>query len=650
MYLQHGSNNAILKIGSAPAITRFTATPTDYDVARFAVPDYQVTDQSSFVVDVVAGMIDPDASFAIPKVSIGGTSYQTSLQTLTYPGTSTESTFVYRATVPLSIGSNVISLRQDGSTTHTMTVVRKAGLTTETVTNDSELVAALESLYAGAGLDIDVIECAYNVPDIVAATSTLTPPDWSSTTRTTFCTLRPANGYSIGWDREDSNSGNVWDPRLTLIKFEGINIGSASSAESSNKLNALSGAKHWFNACTISAKYSFSSYGYDYDAGVGDTVANPAPSAAEDYDVLVSDYGDGVHTVYFTENTIQGCWSPFGPFAISRDNNWIEHRHDVNRFGVVSINQRIQSIKPIARPGNGDWTHCDLLQRWGSSSTQPTRVHENLYFAGFAVEGLDSHYQAFLIDADFGGSTSTMDKCIIRDFDLNAEIKSGVFFGISGTITDVRVDSISYPSGYLDFRYDVGTAVYSNARFVGCSFYDVRFNYSGTADDVTYNASNVAARADISTELNAESVGSFTYPSFSSIEVGPGRFGAYNAGSEIRYRTGGGVFDASSGISGLTELQIYDAGSFSSLFFTFSSEAAKNSFVSSSPAMTFSVTVDDVNHVNYGTTYTYNIASGQVSSWSTSARVQSSSMTGSAWPADDEDLWSDGSIYSLTLA
>ena len=637
---------------SGPQVT--SITPINYDVARFAIPDNQVTDQSSFDVDVVVGMIDPSVSIVAPTLSVNGTSISTAKTWLTYPGTTTESTYVYRGSVPLAIGENVVTVRQDDSTTHSIGIKRKESLTIVGVTNDSDLVNAIESLYSGDGLATDVIECGYDIPDIVSATSSLTPPDWSSTDRTTFCTLRPASGFSVGWDREDGNSGNLWSPNLTLIKFENINIGSTGSAESSNKLTAIGGSKHWFNNCTISAKYSFDSYGFDYTAGVTNAVANPAPDAPENYDVLISDNGDGSHIAYFTNNTIQGCWSPFGPFAISRDNTWIEHRHDVNRFGLVSLNQRIQSIKPIARPGNTDWTHCDLLQRWGSNLTQPNRVHENLYYAGFSVEGLDSHYQAFLIDAVYGGSTSTLDKCIIRDFDLTSVIQSGVFFATSGTFTDVLIDSISYPNGYLDFRYDVGAAVYTNTQFKNCSFYDVRFNYSGTIDDITYNVSNVVSRSDISSELNAESVGSFTYPTFNGIGVGPGRFSEYKSDSSIRWRTGsGGVFDASVQIDGLTELQVYDAGSFSSLFFIFSDESSRNTFIGGtggSPEMTLVVTGVELGHVNYGTSYTYTIPSGNVSSWpGTAARVLSSNMTGSKWPGDAENLWGNNPTYTLTI-
>jgi hypothetical protein len=437
--------------------------PSVNDVQAFATIPYQVTDASTFSIDVVGGMVYPlhtDLDPVITRQSDGET-YTATRRTLQYPGTDIDSTHVYTTTVNLELGENVFEL-PSGTGTRTMNVFRKTALETVTATNQSEL----NSMTATALSSGSTVDCVYidfdnaDLPTALAGGSA--NPD-----REYWCRFKPAVGRTVNWNTDGPYIERR--PNASFICLEGITVGGPDQQQQGNHLYLDPDARVWVKDCSITAKYDFSYVSIGVQ-GRSDSVNHPPSHPESAPDGIGMDAVVDVNALPFirrayTESYVSGCTftglaMSLGDCKIIRDSTFNQMRTDTHAMDGVVLNSIVDDILLIVAADRNDWNHVDLFQRYANSVNRPEGCHQNIYWAGLLLRtnpetvGFESQTQIALFDKAL---ENTWDHMIWRDLDTTEYVTDSHdnFIQFAGWPTMFRVDNIQTGvNTTINFRSD----------------------------------------------------------------------------------------------------------------------------------------------------------------------------------------------------
>jgi hypothetical protein len=443
MRIMIGSSVALVKYGASDIIIQKSEPSASIgaDSLRIAIVDGQVVEDSSIVVDVVAFTYDPSASMVTPTVN-GVSTSQTTLQ---WPSIGGNSVSVFRATVPLSIGTNEITAIS-GKALDTIFVYRKSSLSTVAVSNATDAKQAIRDAFDGTSSH-DIIEINYNETDFGFNVLDNIGSGLSSS-RSGFLTIRPGTG-SIGFDTDGTvGTNDRFIPKLPSgcdLHIYDAQIGSASSNTAvgyydlTNHLGRL-----WFDNCTISGKYNVTEYpeSSQYD-----------PQWSTQWPKSVT----GDNPVSFTDCEWYGV--PYKQCGVQlellRDCVFRQIRGDVNNLGKLVVNVYCEDLSGITYPGGADITHQDLFQIWGQSTGwQP---NGSIFYGCKVGQNLLAEFdgQPILFSRTYSPSYSgiVVDSVFV---DEPADTPRQTQF--SGVCRNSRISNISHPMKPVSFRmYATGT-------------------------------------------------------------------------------------------------------------------------------------------------------------------------------------------------
>ena len=555
--------NKTIKVGSGAFVVKLNESsgptvPQAYDIHRFlTVPD-QVTASSTFDVQLVTAMADPDAAEVAPTITVnGGGAVVASLVDLKYPDsnglpTAETSTQVYEATVTLADGDNTIAI--NGTTTR-INIKKKTSLNSVTVTDRAGFQAQLLSACHGTSIDEIVLNYAEaDLPEAMNGANVQFNTSQNSG-RNSWITIKPGTG-SIAWPRSstgtnlsalrDTGSGvTPFRPNGNYLCFENVTIGASDDDQTVAGLSTESQFKYWLKNCSETFKYDYS---YTSSRSGPDAVfevpGNPYPphdsgATATGNDALI-DYNNTPTTtvanptaangtlVYQTGCTTRGTAAQIGNLEICTGNYYTEIRFDPNNNSRVFANCYIDgctTVKTVRSsegiPVDYDSTHLDLCQWWGSPEPGDlvSTAYENIVAVGLkAVNSgtLDMNIQTCLFDRTYDSERTNL---IMRDVVTEMPTGANNFFQFAGNLTNVRIENLSMANnGYITFRRNFTDTSFVPAQFNPEGVYlknisvdVVNFVYAGGAGDVSYGWDNVANTSDISTELNGEAASEAEY-------------------------------------------------------------------------------------------------------------------------------------------
>jgi len=506
-------------IGSSVASVKYGASDTTIQKGepsesiganslRIAIVDGQVVEDSSIVVDVVAFTYDPSASMITPIVN-GVTTSQTTLQ---WPSVGGNSVSVFRATVPLSIGTNEITA-VSGESVDSIVVYRKNSLSTIGVSNANDAKQAIQDAFDGTS-NHDIIEINYTEPDFGFNVLDNIGSGLSAS-REGFLTVKPGTG-SIGFNTDGAvGTNDRFIPKLPSgcdLHIYDAQIGSTSSNTAVGYYDLTNHAgRLWFDNCSISGKYNVTDY-----------------TESDQFDPQYSTQWQraitGDNPVSFTECEWYGV--PFKQCGVQlelvRDCVFRQIRGDVNDLGKLVVNIYCEDLKGITYPGGADVTHQDLFQIWGQSTGwQPNgsifygcKVGQNLIaeFDGqpiFFSRTYNPSYSGIVVDSVF--------------VDQPADTPRQTQF--AGVCRNSRISNVSHPTKPVTFRmYATGT----DTAFEPDStvFFDnIDSQYVAkvlSTGNVAIKITDVSDPNDISPELNADTDlqgATGETPSFSSWKI-----------------------------------------------------------------------------------------------------------------------------------
>lgn len=431
---------------------------TKPDVANFAIVPDQVTDASTFVVEVVADMVNPISPMITPIITRGdGTTYTPTAVMLQYPGTSDDSTEVWRATVDLELGENTFTIESAAEGTQTISLWRKTALETITVTNQTDLRnEVVTMLRQGSTTDELIID--FDGADMHAAMASVanSGSQYNYGDRLTWATIKPAPGRVVQWDTEDTSEYDI-RPNATFICCEGWTIGSSTQTQRGAQLYFPAGHKAWIKDCTWTAKYDFSYT--SADAGKpSDNLPGPGTGdmAVADFDGRSWYRNTGVE-MYMTGCNLTGIISPQGGHYMCRDQVYTECRHDTASNNKITLNLKVNSVLGLVNASRTDYFHVDLFQRWGNALNGINQYHNNQYWAGLKLYNngpLESETQILLFDRSVQNSWTYMIWKDIDTTDMDTSFANH-FVQFAGWVTNMKVANIkTAPAAYFTFRAD----------------------------------------------------------------------------------------------------------------------------------------------------------------------------------------------------
>ena len=461
------TNYINLKVTGTPVTTQAFG---GNHVARFATVTYQVTDQATFEVDVVSGNVDPSQTDSVPIIlGSDGSRTLTTLTYLTYPGTTEQSTHVFRAQVPLSMGLNTLTINAIDFT-DTLEVTRVSSLTTVTVTDSAAARAAIKS--AGETVDSSVNEIILdydetNFNTMFAGVASLNLCRGSN--RKTWLTITSPVGKTAQ-HHMDTTTGTAILCRsgLTRYSLKGITLGSSTSRVDAGSIYQETGCDLWAQDCTVTAKYTL-----DYtsaDSGrineglTGPGIGYNAVADANYISVFRSEITgyttDGVlyyGKVFMTGCTLTGIIWPAGGMVMQRDCIHVDCRHDATNGTLVMLNVLVDGAVPMVVPNRTDHFHCDINQFWGTGQKPGSTEWNNIYMAGVKLiedpartadntaDGiLKKNGTAFGLYGDKSYQTK-MTNMIIRDCSIATSKQTGTnYMQNAGIITNALFENLTF--------------------------------------------------------------------------------------------------------------------------------------------------------------------------------------------------------------
>ena len=539
---------------TADGTTIGLSTKTYNDVQAFATVPNQVVTASTFDIEVVSGMIDPDEADIAPELtrqSDGAVYTSGGSMMLQYPGTVEDSTHVWPVTVSLELGENIFELPSPTGL-RTISITRKNAKDTVTATGQADLNAKLAAALS-FGSTVDEVLIDFDNADLPTALHGAGVTD--NTDRNYWCIIKPASGRTVQWDTDVPYTSPFPQPGANFIALHGITVGGATQSQDyGQRLKSRSTDSVWIDDCTITAKYDFSYTSPSANGVYDDTgvyappnerwVSYNNPGTSQDaegagidavLDIAAWNFielptANGQTTsMYVSGCTFTGCAAPNFIAHILRDCLYVQQRADVAALAGVALNIRVEDIVAIVQPDRKDWSHVDLFQRWGNETNLPQLLHKNLYWAGVKVDTTTgaapwwSRCQIAVLDKSF---ENTWSYHIWRDVDTQAlNYDNGEnFIQCAGIVNQMRMENIfmsddalmifkaPYPPGSPNTNWAPTNTHIKNCDLGGV----VTFNYwdptanggSGAAASTTYT--DVLQNA--ASALNATTQSAYHFP------------------------------------------------------------------------------------------------------------------------------------------
>ena len=478
------------------------ATPIDNsanDVAAFATATNQVIDAETFAIDIVAGQVDPTASEIIPIVTRDdGATYTPSQVTLQYPGTSDDSTTIYRAVVSLERGDNTFTVARADGTDSIM--IRRRAINQVTAANSSTLTTLLRAAGQTGGETVDEVLVDYDEPNLEVILDNLVNSNVGA--RDTWCTVRPATGRTVTWSMGASTGLSFVRPKFNYLCLEGITMGAADETGAYAFWYPEVNHRVWLKDSNVTQKYDFA-----YTSVESGLISEGLTGPGVGRDAIVEEPSQNWlrsadTCCYVTGNTFTGVSSPPPACKLQRDNLYLEHRADVSANSKVVLNNRAVDILPMVVYNRTDRGHVDLYQRWGNSTNAPYGYHENIYWAGLRLEQesvtFTAEAQAFLFDRSVENTFSNL---IMKDLYSTETTSSANFGQFAGTMTNVLTENIQMAAeGRLLFRSDFTAGPFTPTNVHVKDTTTGNFSFFDTNGSTSFQS----PIADATTSLNAE--------------------------------------------------------------------------------------------------------------------------------------------------
>lgn len=553
--------NRRVLLGSSTPLFRYTPPPIQqaYDIHRFLTVTDQVTTSSTFEVQLITSVVDPNVIEVAPTVTVNGTNdVVASLVDLKFPGsdglpTTETSTQVYQATVTLADGNNMITIK---GTTTSIYVKKKVSLSSVTVENRGEFQTELVNACHGA--DIDEIILNYPESDLPEAMNGagVSKAAVENSGRNSWITIRPGTG-SVSWPRSSTGSNlsslrdqgegaTLFRPNCNYICFDSVTIGAPDDDQTVAGLSTEVGFCYWLKNCTETFKYN-----YNYTSTRATTPEVPGvPYPPHDNDATaigteaLIDYQNPPTTtianstaasgvrVYQTGCVVEGTAAQVGGREICLNNYYDQIRYDPNNNSRVFVNCYINSCTIISTvrtsggtPVGYDTTHLDLLQFWGAPDPEAPidEAYTNLVACGLKAANngtLPTNLQICIFDRTYDTERTNV---LIRD--ISTEVPEMTppavnnFFQFAGYFTNVRLENISMASnGYFTFRRNFTDTGFTPAQFTPTNVYikntsvnNYIFGYPDGIGDANYSWETVSNPNDVVVELNNEAAGQPEY-------------------------------------------------------------------------------------------------------------------------------------------
>lgn len=597
------------------------------DVYRFGTVPNQVTAASTFEVEFFYEAVDPTVVLSAPTVN-GVTATETQL---TFPTAGGNSTKVWRATVPLSIGDNTLTI--DG-TTESIVIKRRASLTSVGVANDTEFVAALTAAVQNTTTDEIVVN--YAMADIRAALSTYNVNTVNNGSRNSWIKITPGTG-SIGWDR--TTALGLFRPKANWLCFDGVTVGGPTATGIEGALYLEDGYNAWLTNCTEEYQYDYAFV--DGSARTGKDAWLPAAIFA-----TIRNPNAAGTNVYWTNSTIRGDAALRSFYKIVSGIYFDEQRSDTCSNTTVMYNCYVNGAASMDDQ-SGSPLHQDLMQFWGNSTALPHVDDTNIVVAGMkAVEHtLTNDIQTALFDRASGAARTNV---LVKD--IWTETVDGYnnnFFQMAGALTNMRISNLNMQAnGYLSFRSDF---ILPEEKYTGVNVHvkdtsldRVSFATSGgttvvdgfTAADYTDATTDLNAAADLYTET-----ADTTFYSVNAVTEPVGIFGG-PATDNYRTNSGNGTL-VTNGLSwGSTLSNIYAyvtarTGSYGGggIAFNFVDQASRDAALAADEDIILKITESDAT-VSYYTITGTDLVAGVVSAAAFVPAADITVHSGVAWPAD----------------
>lgn len=487
------------------------------DVAAFATVSNQVIDAETFAIDLVAGRVDPTASEIVPVITRDdGTTYTPNKVMLQYPGTTDNSTEIYRARVSLEPGDNTFTVSYAGGTDAIM--IRRRAVNQVTATNASSLTALLRDAGMVGGETVDEVLVDYDESNLETILNNLVNSNVGA--RDTWCTLRPINDHTITWSMDASTELSIVRPKFNYLCLEGIIMGASDETGANAQWYPEVGHNAWFKDSDVIQQYDFS-YTSVESGLISEDLLGPGEGRNAIVEQTTRTWLRSNDTVcHVTGSTFTGVCAAPPACRLMRDNLYLEHRHDISANCKVVLNNRVVDILPMVTFNRTDRGHVDLYQRWGNSTNMPHGYHDNIYWAGMRLEKESLTYtneaQAVLFDRSIENTFSNL---ILKDLYSMETTSTANFVQFAGTMTNVLTENIQLaPASRILFRGDftngplTPTNVHVKDTLTGLVSF---FNTNG---QVSFNS----ADADATSELNTENAnywpGKVTFHSTNQID------------------------------------------------------------------------------------------------------------------------------------
>lgn len=489
------SANSTSPVSDAPP----TGTIHTADFFQLAIVPDQTVSGSSFEVQVIAELLNPNAGTLVPPSVIDGSgaSHTMTPKVLKWPGTAEDSVTIWSATIPM-VSDQVNNIKVVSGTKELPFSIRhKSTLSVLTASNATQLISNIKAAITDP--TIDVIEVAYNEPDLGSAINSVGINMTSA--RSTWLTVKPAAGSTIAWVRDfPAPPGR---PMVDFLHLSTVTFGSDTSDSGGGMFYVEPNHHAWLSETQFRGKYKY-------------TWGKNTPETADTVPDVRTSLTEG-QKVYFTDCLWDGSGSGAATshVQLARDLRFNSFRGDLNDFGKVILNLHAQDIETVRNAANTDYFHNDGFQIWGNTETS------NLIFKGLKIvsPNVPADLQPFLLDSTFSPDYSyvLMDGVTIEGAAPGTVLRAQ----IAGKISNSRISNYSFPNQHLTLRYDfTGTNSAlnpTNVYIANMNVNKVLYVAPAGSTSITYDYHNVNNTNDISSELSANPV--LSGISFSNIKV-----------------------------------------------------------------------------------------------------------------------------------
>ncbi|MBU0621663.1 MAG: hypothetical protein KJ795_07435 [Gammaproteobacteria bacterium] len=476
-----------------------TGTITTAEFFQLAIVPDQTVSASSFEVQAIAELLNPDAGTLVPPSVIDGSggSHAMAPKVLKWPGTAEDSVTIWSATIPL-LSDRVNSIKVVSGTKELPFSIRhKSVLSVLIASNDAQLVNDIKAAITDPS--IDVIQVAYNEPDLGSAINGVGSN--MTNARTTWLTIEPASGNTISWVRDFP--APLGRPMVDFLHLSTVTFGSDASDGGGGMFYVEPNHHVWLSGMEFRGKYK-----YTWDKNTPLT-ANSLPDVR-------TNLTEG-QKVYFTDCLWDGSGSNYATsyVQLARDLRFNSFRGDLNEFGKVVLNLYGQDIETVRNFADTDFLHNDGFQIWGHTETS------NLVFKGLKIVSphVPANIQPFLLDRTFTPDYQN----VLLDTLLIVGAAPGTVLRaqIAGHLTNSRISNLSFPSQHLTLRNDFtdpnGAFLPTNVFISNLDVNKVLYVAPAGGVSITYDFQNVNNTNDISSELSANP--GLSGVSFSNIKV-----------------------------------------------------------------------------------------------------------------------------------